>query len=147
MPDFFAFYRSMQAYEAGLRHNDTRMLLKPDSEFFRYFVDPSGKRDVRRASAGSVNQIGFWRNQANQVLINRADRLQGGNGEWAFGAMTDFVVALGLVFVLEGLLFAAFPDLAKKALHSVIETPDHFLRIVGISSAVVGVLLIWLIRG
>jgi membrane protease subunit HflC len=41
--DFFAFYRSMQAYEAGMRHNDTRMLLKPDSEFFRYFVDPSGK--------------------------------------------------------------------------------------------------------
>ncbi len=42
-PDFFAFYRSMQAYEAGLKSNDTRMLLKPDSEFFRFFVDPSGK--------------------------------------------------------------------------------------------------------
>jgi len=42
-PDFFAFYRSMQAYEAGMRHNDTRMVLQPDSEFFRYFVDPSGK--------------------------------------------------------------------------------------------------------
>jgi modulator of FtsH protease HflC len=42
-PDFFSFYRSMQAYEAGLKANDTRMLLKPDSEFFRYFVDPSGK--------------------------------------------------------------------------------------------------------
>jgi membrane protease subunit HflC len=41
--DFFAFYRSMQALEAGLKHNDTRMLLKPDSEFFRYFTDPSGK--------------------------------------------------------------------------------------------------------
>ena len=41
--DFFAFYRSMQAYEAGMRHNDTRMVLSPDSEFFRYFVDPSGK--------------------------------------------------------------------------------------------------------
>jgi modulator of FtsH protease HflC len=42
-PDFFSFYRSMQAYESGLKSNDTRMLLKPDSEFFRYFVDPSGK--------------------------------------------------------------------------------------------------------
>jgi membrane protease subunit HflC len=41
--DFFAFYRSMQAYEAGLRHNDTRLLLKPDTDFFRYFNDPSGK--------------------------------------------------------------------------------------------------------
>ena len=42
-PDFFAFYRSMQAYEAGMKHGDTRMVLRPDSEFFRYFVDPSGK--------------------------------------------------------------------------------------------------------
>jgi membrane protease subunit HflC len=42
-PDFFAFYRSMQAYETGLRHNDTRMVLKPDSDFFKYFADPSGK--------------------------------------------------------------------------------------------------------
>jgi len=42
-PEFFAFYRSMQAYEGGLKSNDTRMLLKPDSEFFRFFVDPSGK--------------------------------------------------------------------------------------------------------
>ncbi len=42
-PDFFSFYRSMQAYEAGLRSNDTRMVLRPDSEFFRYFVNPSGK--------------------------------------------------------------------------------------------------------
>jgi membrane protease subunit HflC len=33
----------MQAYEAGLRSNDTRLLLKPDSDFFRFFVDPSGK--------------------------------------------------------------------------------------------------------
>jgi membrane protease subunit HflC len=41
-PDFFAFYRAMQAYEAGLR-GDTRMLLKPDSDFFRFFVDPSGR--------------------------------------------------------------------------------------------------------
>jgi membrane protease subunit HflC len=42
-PDFFSFYRSMQAYEAGLRSNDTRLLLRPDSDFFRYFGDPTGK--------------------------------------------------------------------------------------------------------
>ncbi len=51
-PDFFAFYRSMQAYEASLKHNDTRLLLKPDSNFFRYFADPSGKlRDGAGAPA------------------------------------------------------------------------------------------------
>ena len=41
--DFFAFYRSMQAYEAGLKSNDTRLVLRPDSEFFRFFSSPSGK--------------------------------------------------------------------------------------------------------
>jgi membrane protease subunit HflC len=41
--DFFGFYRSMQAYETGFRHTDTRMLLNPDTDFFRYFVAPSGK--------------------------------------------------------------------------------------------------------
>jgi len=50
-PDFFAFYRSMQAYEAGLGHKDTRMVLRPDSDFFRYFADPSGKlRDNGQSS-------------------------------------------------------------------------------------------------
>lgn len=42
-PSFFAFYRSMQAYETGLRHNDTRMVLTPDSEFFRFFGRADGK--------------------------------------------------------------------------------------------------------
>lgn len=41
--DFFAFYRSMTAYESGLKPNDTRFLLRPDSDFFRYFSNPSGK--------------------------------------------------------------------------------------------------------
>ncbi len=40
--DFFEFYRSMQAYEKGLSSEDTRLLLSPDSEFFKYFTDPSG---------------------------------------------------------------------------------------------------------
>ncbi len=42
-PDFFAFYRSMQAYEEGLKPRDTRLLLNPDTSFFRYFNDPTGK--------------------------------------------------------------------------------------------------------
>ena len=41
--DFFAFYRSMQAYEAGFKAGDTRMILNPKSEFFRFFESASGK--------------------------------------------------------------------------------------------------------
>jgi membrane protease subunit HflC len=42
-PNFFAFYRAMQAYEVGLPQGDTRLIVRPDSEFFRYFSDPDGK--------------------------------------------------------------------------------------------------------
>jgi membrane protease subunit HflC len=42
-PGFFGFYRSMQAYDKSLTHGDTRLVLRPDSDFFRYFGDPSGK--------------------------------------------------------------------------------------------------------
>ena len=48
-PDFFAFYRSMSAYETGLRSADTRFLLRPDSEFFRFFANPSGHPSVAAA--------------------------------------------------------------------------------------------------
>ena len=51
-PDFFSFYRAMQAYDAALR-GDTRMLLKPDSDFFRYFIDPSGRTRPGGTSAGA----------------------------------------------------------------------------------------------
>jgi modulator of FtsH protease HflC len=51
-PDFFAFYRSMQAYEAGLRPGDTRLVLSPNSEFFRFFNDATG----RAASSGGTGR-------------------------------------------------------------------------------------------
>ena len=61
--------------------------------------------------------------------------------------MTDFLVALGLVFAIEGLLFAAFPGMTKRAMAHVFETPDNVLRIVGIVSAAIGIALIWIVRG
>jgi modulator of FtsH protease HflC len=40
-PEFYAFYRSMQAYEAALKPDNTRLVLPPDSRFFRFFGGPS----------------------------------------------------------------------------------------------------------
>ena len=42
--EFFAFYRSLQAYEASLKQGESTILLSPDSEFFRYFSDLQGRR-------------------------------------------------------------------------------------------------------
>jgi uncharacterized protein YjeT (DUF2065 family) len=61
--------------------------------------------------------------------------------------MSDFLVALGLLFALEGLVFAAFPLAAKRAMASVLETSDISLRVVGVASALLGVIVIWLVRG
>ena len=47
--DFFAFYRSMTAYENGLKSSDTRFLLRPDSDFFKFFSNSSGKPPVAAA--------------------------------------------------------------------------------------------------
>ena len=61
--------------------------------------------------------------------------------------MSDFLVAIGLVFTIEGILFAAFPGPVKRAMAHVNETSDGTLRVLGIASAVAGVVLVWLIRG
>ena len=42
-PEFFEFYRSMQAYRTALNSDDTTMVLTPDSDFFRYFGDDKGR--------------------------------------------------------------------------------------------------------
>jgi uncharacterized protein YjeT (DUF2065 family) len=61
--------------------------------------------------------------------------------------MSDFLAAIGLVFVIEGLIFAAFPNSGKKAIASVLDTPDNLLRMIGLGSAVIGLLVVWLARG
>jgi uncharacterized protein YjeT (DUF2065 family) len=60
--------------------------------------------------------------------------------------MSDFLAAVGLVFVIEGLVFAAFPVQAKRAMASVMETPEQTLRVIGLGSAVIGLALVWLVR-
>ncbi len=53
-PDFFAFYRSMQAYTAGLKAGATRLVLSPDSTFFRYFKDPAGVMGAAASTEAST---------------------------------------------------------------------------------------------
>ncbi len=55
-PDFFAFYRSMQAYERSMQHSDTRLVLRPDFGFLPLFrrslgQDAGGRRGGSRRSA------------------------------------------------------------------------------------------------
>ena len=61
--------------------------------------------------------------------------------------MHDFLAALGLFFAIEGLFLAAFPVSAKRAMATVLTMPDGPLRIAGIVSAMVGLLIVYLVRG
>jgi uncharacterized protein len=61
--------------------------------------------------------------------------------------MSDFLVAIGLVLAIEGLIFAAFPGAAKRLAANALESPESSLRIAGVVSAVLGIIVIWLVRG
>ena len=61
--------------------------------------------------------------------------------------MNDLIVALGLVLVIEGLIWAALPDFGKTMLAAVVSTPPATLRLAGTIAIALGVGIVWLVRG
>ncbi|HFB2047945.1 MAG TPA: hypothetical protein TECP_00290 [Hyphomicrobiaceae bacterium MAG_BT-2024] len=61
--------------------------------------------------------------------------------------MNDLIVGLGLALVIEGLLWAAFPDLALRIVRTLARSPETQLRLTGALTMAAGVSIVWLIRG
>lgn len=61
--------------------------------------------------------------------------------------MAEFITTIGFVLILEGLVYGAFPAFGKQVGEMLKTTPEETLRVVGISCAVVGFILVWLVRG
>jgi hypothetical protein len=61
--------------------------------------------------------------------------------------MSEVVAAIGLVLVLEGALYALFPEMMKRMAQRAIQTPGDTLRVAGVVSAALGVAIVWLVRG
>lgn len=61
--------------------------------------------------------------------------------------MSEFLTALGLVLILEGLVYGAFPALGRKLGEFLLTTPEEVLRLIGLGSAGAGLVIIWLVRG
>ncbi|HEY8596485.1 MAG TPA: DUF2065 domain-containing protein [Devosiaceae bacterium] len=61
--------------------------------------------------------------------------------------MTDFFAALALAIVIEGLLYAAFPEQMKRMIAVVLETSNSIIRVAALTSAAAGLIVLWLIRG
>ena len=60
--------------------------------------------------------------------------------------MIDFLSAIGLVFILEGLLIFSSPNRLKKILQIVTIYPENKIRIIGGVSVLLGIVLLWIIR-
>ncbi|HEV2900569.1 DUF2065 domain-containing protein [Mesorhizobium sp. AaZ16] len=61
--------------------------------------------------------------------------------------MADFLAALGLVLVVEGLVYGGFPALAKRLASEVLATPESALRVAGLAAIAIGVGVVWMVRG
>ncbi len=61
--------------------------------------------------------------------------------------MTDFLSALGLVLMLEGLAYAAFGPFMKKNIATLLSLPTSTLRAAGLGCAAAGLVLLWAVRG
>ena len=61
--------------------------------------------------------------------------------------MSDFIAAIGLVLVIEGILYGGFPGIAKRLAAEATSAPEEFLRAAGLIAIAVGVGLVWLVRG
>jgi uncharacterized protein len=61
--------------------------------------------------------------------------------------MNDFLTALGLVLALEGTLYALMPGALKNFMRQALEMPDQVLRFAGLGALILGVLVVWLVRG
>jgi len=60
--------------------------------------------------------------------------------------MSDLWVALGLVLVLEGAMYALFPNQMIDMLRKIPEIPPAMLRLAGLTAIAVGWLVVWLVR-
>ena len=58
----------------------------------------------------------------------------------------DLFTALALVLVIEGLIYALFPDAMKRMMASILQLPSSSIRSAGLLAAIVGLVLIWIIR-
>lgn len=61
-------------------------------------------------------------------------------------AFADLLIGFGILLVIEGVLFLAFPNWMRRAMKSVLSTPENLLRIAGFVFAITGLILIWAVR-
>ena len=156
-PGFFAFYRSMTAYEQSMQRNNTNLVLGPDFDFFRYFGDPSGRRPVQAGGPPPAGSAGCscWRSRirpcagapgcarraAGELALRIAGRFP---RRVSRRQHVGFSCRAWPVLRDRGYMPCGISRLPPNApWRAYSATPDTPLRVAGVVSALVGVVIVW----
>ena len=83
-----------------------------------------------------MNFLSFLVSQSSQISKDK----------YIINNVNEFIIAIGLVFFVEGLFLAIFPSRIKSILEIIKDTPEKKLRFLGIVFLVIGFLIIWYIK-
>jgi len=61
--------------------------------------------------------------------------------------VADFVTAVALILVIEGALYALFPEGMRRMMRGALELPPTLLRNGGVAALLIGFAIVWLVRG
>ncbi len=133
-PDFYAFIRSLRAYENSFQSNQDVMVLSPDSDFFRYMKTPTNPAQVSAAG----NRLRFDRPFTRALVFVFRDKTKMNSTIW---------LALGLVLVLEGLGPMLYPRAWRRMIVTMTQLPDNILRRFGGGLVVAGCVIYYMLSG
>ena len=60
--------------------------------------------------------------------------------------ISTLITAFGLFLIIEGLLYALFPNIMKSMIGKMLNSSNETLKWTGIISAVIGLIIIWLVK-
>ena len=83
-----------------------------------------------------MNSLSFLVGQLSQILKDK----------YNLDIVSEFIIAIGIVFFVEGLFLAIFPSRIKSILELIKNTPENKLRLLGIVFLIIGFLIIWYIK-
>ena len=156
-PDFFEFYRSMNAYAHGAaQHRGTTMVLSPDSEFFRFFRDPDGeeRRQPQRRSRTAPAARHTCRtgskasNRPSGRCRTRGDGLVVAHDPKPRVRKDDAPPWACVLSCSKGLVYGGFPRSGEAACRRrCCRCRRTALRIAGLVAIASGVGIVWLVRG
>ncbi len=115
-PEFFAFIRSLAAYENSLKGSNSSIVMQPDSEFFEYLRSDAVPARIP------------WHRPRPE------------------GGVETVLLAIGLVLVVEGLALALAPSRMEEALRLIVALGRERRRMLGLIALALGVALVWAAR-